>query len=575
MSSISSSNYYGVKCGLVPGVYTTWDECCAQTAGFPGARLQKFKTRAEAEAFVNAESKLSPNISLDTLSLEQKYAFYKYRIGTNLFITGPGGAGKSHLIKMIKQDLDQRGTKYAVCALTGCAAVLLNCCAKTIHSWSGIGLCQGEVHEIVDKAAKNRKALTNWKATRVLIVDEVSMMSQKMFEVLDRIGQVIRKNPMRPFGGVQVIFIGDFYQLPPVGRRDEPETIRFCFESERWNATFPADSHIALSTMFRHKNPEFIKVLDEVRQGVLTPESAALLQARLGAIYNPAEHDGIVPTRLFPRNADADRVNDTMYAKLTDAEYTYETKRVTRLSTYTETGTPIPVELLVRTDALTPDEINQQLDLFEENSKVVKKLNLKKGAVVMCLANLDTDSGICNGSQGIVVDFMPMAMGISAPIVKFLNGITMPIQPKMYQHGDYPRLGVEQVPLRLAWAFTIHKSQGVTLDLAQMDLGSNVFEYGQSYVGLSRIRTIEGLYLSGFNPQKIKTNPNVAAFYKRIGVITEEMVAEVEERCLDSFQSTSSTSLTMATASETTPSTSSISVKLGGATLPNIFVVRL
>ena len=126
---------------MVPGVYTTWDECCAQTAGFPGARLQKFKTRAEAEAFVNAESKLSPNISLDTLSLEQKYAFYKYRIGTNLFITGPGGAGKSHLIKMIKQDLDQRGTKYAVCALTGCAAVLLNCCAKTIHSWSGIGLC--------------------------------------------------------------------------------------------------------------------------------------------------------------------------------------------------------------------------------------------------------------------------------------------------------------------------------------------------------------------------------------------------------------------------------------------------
>ena len=119
--------------------------------------------------------------------------------------------------------------------------------------------------------------------------------------------------------------------------------------------------------------------------------------------------------------------------------------------------------------------------------------------------------------------------------LEFINGITMPIPAKLYQHGDYPRLGIEQIPLRLAWAFTIHKSQGVTLDLAQMDLGSNVFEYGQSYVGLSRIRTLEGLYLSGFNPQKIKTNPRVAAFYQTIGAITEQMVLDAEER-VDSFR---------------------------------------
>jgi ATP-dependent DNA helicase PIF1 len=531
----ASASFYAVRRGIVPGIYTSWEECKAQIDGFPGAQYKKFKTAQEAEVFMNTiQVGSSQNeIDLESLSLEQKYAFFKYRAGSNLFITGPGGTGKSHLIKTIRQDLEQRSTKYAVCALTGCAAVLLNCFAKTIHSWSGIGLCQGEVHEIVDKAAKNRKANTNWKSTRVLIVDEVSMMSQKMFEVLDRIGQVIRKNPLRPFGGIQVIFIGDFYQLPPVGKRDEPETTRFCFESARWSATFPADSHIALKTMFRHKNPEFIKVLDEVRQGVLTPESAALLHAR---ILEPTECDGIVPTKLFPRNADAERVNDTMYAKLTDAEHVYESKRLTRLSTYTETGTPIPTDLIVRTEALSPDEMKQQLDLFEENSKIVPKLRLKKGAVIMCLANLDTDSGICNGSQGIVVDFVGGTTVV--PVVKFLNGITMPIQPKVYQHGDYPRLGIEQVPLRLAWAFTIHKSQGVTLDLAQMDLGSNVFEYGQSYVGLSRIRTLDGLYLSGFNPQKIKTNPRVAAFYEGIDVITEQMVLDAEE-CIkrdDSFR---------------------------------------
>ena len=535
----ATTSFYAVRRGIVPGIYTSWEECKAQIDGFPGAQYKKFKLVQEAEVFMNTiQVGSSQNeIDLESLSLEQKYAFYKYRAGANLFITGPGGTGKSHLIKTIRQDLEQRSTKYAVCALTGCAAVLLNCFAKTIHSWSGIGLCQGEVHEIVDKAAKNRKANTNWKSTRVLIVDEVSMMSQKMFEVLDRIGQVIRKNPLRSFGGIQVIFIGDFYQLPPVGKRDEPETTRFCFESARWSATFPAESHIALKTMFRHKNPEFIKVLDEVRQGVLTPESAALLRAR---ILEPTECDGIVPTKLFPRNADAERVNDTMYAKLTDAEHVYESKRLTRLSTYTETGTPIPTDLIVRTEALSPDEMKQQLDLFEENSKIVSKLRLKKGAVVMCLANLDTDSGICNGSQGIVVDFVGGTTVV--PVVKFLNGITMPIQPKVYQHGDYPRLGIEQVPLRLAWAFTIHKSQGVTLDLAQMDLGSNVFEYGQSYVGLSRIRTLDGLYLSGFNPQKIKTNPRVAAFYESIGVITEEMVMDAEERIKrdDSFRMPSS-----------------------------------
>ena len=564
--SASTTSFYAVRRGIVPGIYTSWEECKAQIDGFPGAQYKKFKLAQEAEVFMNTiqVGNSQNEINLESLSLEQKYAFYKYRAGSNLFITGPGGTGKSHLIKTIRQDLEQRSTKYAVCALTGCAAVLLNCFAKTIHSWSGIGLCQGEVHEIVDKAAKNRKANTNWKSTRVLIVDEVSMMSQKMFEVLDRIGQVIRKNPLRPFGGIQVIFIGDFYQLPPVGKRDEPETTRFCFESARWSATFPAESHIALKTMFRHKNPEFIKVLDEVRQGVLTPESAALLRAR---ILEPTECDGIVPTKLFPRNADAERVNDTMYAKLTDAEHLYESKRLTRLSTYTETGTPIPTDLIVRTEALSPDEMKQQLDLFEENSKIVPKLRLKKGAVVMCLANLDTDSGICNGSQGIVVDFVG---GTTVPVVKFLNGITMPISPKVYQHGDYPRLGIEQVPLRLAWAFTIHKSQGVTLDLAQMDLGSNIFEYGQSYVGLSRIRTLDGLYLSGFNPQKIKTNPRVAAFYEGIGVITEQMVIDAEERIKqeDSFRMPSGEKLS--------------GEKLSGEKLsgekpfdPNVFIVRL
>ncbi len=147
----------------------------------------------------------------------------------------------------------------------------------------------------------------------------------------------------------------------------------------------------------------------------------------------------------------------------------------------------------------------------------------------MCLANLDTDAGICNGSQGIVVDFVLNAQNVKCPMVKFLNGVVMMIQPRVYQHGDYPKFGVVQLPLRLAWAFTIHKSQGVTLDIAEIDIGSSIFEFGQTYVALSRIRSLNGLYLSSFNPRKIKTNQTVSAFYKTIPEITEEIAQKTKE----------------------------------------------
>lgn len=408
-----------------------------------------------------------------------------------------------------------REIKHAVCGLTGCASVLLNCCAKTIHSWSGLGLGTGEIHEIVEKATKNRKANTNWKTTRVLIVDEVSMLSVKLFDALNKIGQTIRRNHFKPFGGIQLIFIGDFFQLPPVGRYTEPETTMFCFQSANWFSTFTKENHVILKTLFRQKDPTYIKVLDEVRQGVISPESAEILRQRTVAKYND-KGTGIIPTKLFPKNADADRVNQMMYLKLKDEERTYSFVKHVNLQTYAESAKPIPTEILIRCADLSREEVDVQLELLMENSKINKELKLKKGALVMCLANLDIDAGICNGSQGVIVDFVQNTTGIGYPVVRFLNGITMQITPRVYQHGDYPRIGIEQLPLRLAWAFTIHKSQGITLEIAEMDLGSNVFEYGQSYVGLSRVRSLEGLYLSGFNPQKIKTNPAVIEFYRGI-----------------------------------------------------------
>jgi ATP-dependent DNA helicase PIF1 len=462
----------------------------------------------------------------ESLSLEQQHAFTKYRLGHNIFITGSGGTGKSYLIKTLKQDLESRGIKHSVCALTGCAAVLLNCYAKTIHSWSGIGLGVGTKEEIVEKAIRNKRATTNWKTNQVLIVDEISMMSLKVFEALDQIGKCTKRQYLRPFGGMQVIFIGDFYQLPPVGRGEDA---RFCFESTIWDQTFNLENHIQLKTLYRQKDPEYIRILTEVRDGVLTEESLTALNERLKATYDPSENNGIVPTKLFPRNADADRINQTMYAKIKEEEEKYDLKQVKNLRVFNETSVQIPLEVMTKCADLTNEEVEQQLKLFCENSNLNPQLSLKKGAIVMCLANLDTDAGVCNGSQGIVIDFIANTHNVKCPVVKFLNGAIMTIQPRVYQHGDYPKFGVVQIPLRLAWAFTIHKSQGVTLDIAEIDIGSSIFEFGQTYVALSRIRSLKGLYLSSFNPRKIKTNPTVSELYKKIPEITEEIVVKTKE----------------------------------------------
>lgn len=463
----------------------------------------------------------------EQLSLEQQHAFAKYRLGHNLFITGSGGTGKSYLIKTIKKDLESRGIKHAVCALTGCAAVLLNCYAKTIHSWSGIGLGVGTKEEIVDKAIRNKRATTNWKTTQVLIVDEISMMSLKIFEAIEQIAKCSKGQYLRPFGGMQVIFIGDFYQLPPVSRGEDTQ---FCFESALWGQTFALENHIHLKTLYRQKDPEYIRILTEVRDGVLTEESLVALTARLNTKYDATQNDGIVPTKLFPRNADADRINQTMYSKLAETEEKYDLEKVTNLIMLNETSLPIPLDVMTKCVELKDEEIEQQLKLFCENSNLSPSLSLKKGAIVMCLANLDTDAGVCNGSQGIVVDFEVNAKNKKCPRVKFLNGVVMTIQPRVYQHGDYPKFGVVQIPLRLAWAFTIHKSQGVTLDIAEIDIGSSIFEFGQTYVALSRIRSLSGLYLSSFNPRKIKTNPTVSTFYKTIPEIAEEDIKTLCKR---------------------------------------------
>jgi len=449
---------------------------------------------------------------MNQLSPEQSYAFAAFRRGENLFITGPGGTGKTRLIHYILNSFGEERKHVQVCAMTGCASLLLGFGAQTLHSWSGIKLAKGDRNKIINGVLRNKSAMSSWRKARVLFVDEVSMMSLKIFELCDDIGKIVRKNSA-PFGGIQIVFTGDFYQLPPVGTGGEPDTDAFCFESSRWKQIFKPENHIQLETMFRQKDPLYIAILGGIRRGELSEEHRQILMGRVKREYIAEEHEGCVLTKLFPIRAKAEYVNQAQYSKIEEPERMMKCIRNVSAMMYVDSSKMIEPEEIRRCAMLSAHEKEMYLDSLVANTACVENLGLKIGTAVMCTVNVDMDSGICNGSQGVVVDFVGVG---SSPIVKFANGVKRIIERHTWQSEEYPCLTVSQYPLCLAWALTIHKIQGATMAMAEMDLGNSVFEYGQTYVALSRIQSLEGLYLSAFRSDKIKANPKVREFYDAI-----------------------------------------------------------
>jgi len=451
------------------------------------------------------------------LSREQKYAYEKFKRGENLFITGPGGTGKTALIKYLVSHMKRTNKPYQVCAMTGCASVLLKCNARTLHSWSGIKLARGPIDQIIGGIQYNKSVVKAWKKIKVLIVDEVSMMSKKIFTLIEAIARNIRRNNM-PFGGIQVIFTGDFYQLPPVGSAGEPDSAQFCFESEKWREIFQIENHIELTTMFRQTDPIYIRILSQIREGSIDDESRDILRKYVKREVDDTNANGCIPTKLFAIRSKADYVNSAMFAKLEEEEVVYDLMKKTDCVVYMDNGKSFDKETAKHCLSMKPQEIEYELNQLITNTDMPAKLALKKGALVMLTYNLDVELGICNGSQGIIVDFDK-----GFPIVKFSNGVQQPIEMQYIQSEEYPRVAIGQIPLRLAWAMTIHKIQGATLEMADMDLGNTIFEYGQTYVGLSRIKSLDGLYLSAFHAHRIKANPTVTEFYRGIPRISDEL----------------------------------------------------
>lgn len=400
-------------------------------------------------------------------SPEQEEILTLIQKGRNVLVTGSAGTGKSTLLKHLDERMEG---KLPVCASTGIAAVQVG--GLTLHSWAGLGLADQSAEDTA--ANMGGAARKRIKAAKILAIDEISMIDAKLFDMLDTVFQTIR-NKRLPFGGVQLVLFGDFLQLPPVSKSGWSG---FAFESRAWGSA-RIETRV-LRKVWRQADQVFVDILNELRIGDPDGVAEALLRTRLNP-DDPAPE--IRAVEIHTHNKAVDEENERQLRALVGPIITHKAG---------SSGDPYKQKAL-RKNCLAPEE-----------------LRLRKGAQVMLLWNVAPLEGLANGSIGVIESF---AKGTNFPTVKFSNGERREIGLKRWQTkvGDDVLAEYVQVPLRLAYAVTVHKSQGMTLDKIRVHLRRS-FEHGQAYVALSRARTLEGLFIESIG--EIKAHPSAVEFYR-------------------------------------------------------------
>jgi len=432
--------------------------------------VRKRKHFSDDASKVPAAKKLYDNPTSGELTEEQAQILNAVLSGKNVFFTGSAGTGKSFLLRKIISALPPDVT--VATASTGVAACHIG--GITLHQFAGIGLGTGTKERCVQLASRP-SAVSIWRRTKHLVIDEISMVDGEFFDKIEAVARHVRRTE-RPFGGIQLILCGDFFQLPPVSKTNDKA--KFCFQSEAWQKC--VHFNFELQIVHRQKDEAFVKILNSVRIGRVTDDIVDILKE---TAKQKIESNGVLATRLCSHVKEADEINEFQLNELKGESKIY---------------------IALDSDSSMTYMLDQQLP-------IPGKLVLKVGAQVMLLKNINVNNGLVNGARGVVINFKN-----DIPVIQLRSGTHY--EAKMEKWAIKTSSGAvihrKQVPLKLAWAFSIHKSQGLTLDCVEMCL-SRVFDAGQSYVALSRAQSLQSLRVLDFNSQQVWANTAVLEFYKK------------------------------------------------------------
>lgn len=404
------------------------------------------------------------------LSMLQSEALDILKMGHNVFLTGPAGSGKTYVLRAYIAYLKKHKVPVAITATTGIAATHMD--GTTIHSWAGIGLKDSLTRSQLTGLLTREDLVSRVRDARVLIIDEISMLDAKRFDLVNQVCQVVRQRA-QPFGGLQVVVCGDFFQLPPVPKQGEPKPA-FCFTSYAWRESNIMTCY--LEKQYRQQDERFLHILHAIRGNAVTSDITQTLMER----HNKPIKGVPQPTKLYTHNDKVDAINARELASLPGDSTLFR---------------------------MSYEGLYMHMQDLKKSCLAPEELFLKEGAFVMFTKN-NYEAGYVNGTLGTVIGFDP---GSGRPIVETVQGdrIVATETEWMMEDDDGEILAkLTQVPLRLAWAITIHKSQGMSLDAAEIDLGG-AFTEGMGYVALSRVRTLNGITLKGMNAMALKVNPEV------------------------------------------------------------------